>query len=245
MRSNFKEVRISLYVFGVLMSLVIIFYLVASMFTSMGYKGYRESLNTNAVHNKQITIILDPGHGGEDPGACDNGLIEKDLNLDISLRLKSLLQANGYKVILTRENDRLLYNSGEESNKKYYDIRNRAAFAESFSDSIFISIHMNKFAVQSCKGLQVFYSPNSENSLSLAEKIQKSSYILQPDNIRNIKASIGDIYLLDNLEMPSVLIECGFLSNVEEANLLQDDIYKSNLSLSIYCGIVEYLEFNL
>ncbi len=243
MRSEFKEARISIYVIGALLSLVIVFYLIASLFTSMGYKGYRDSLETNAFsQNQNITIIIDPGHGGEDPGACANGLIEKNLNLDIAITLKELLNSNGYSVVMTRESDRLLYNQNEQNNKKYFDIRNRAKFAEGFENSVFISIHMNKFSLENCKGLQTFYSPNSENSEVLAEKIQNSSYILQSYNDRKIKTSNGDIYLLDNLKMPAVLVECGFLSNKKEAELLSDDVYLLNLTTSIYCGIVEYLE---
>ncbi len=244
MRFNiYKEARISLLILSAVMSVALLFYFFASMFTSMGYKGIRTSKSINAVDCKaDITVIIDPGHGGEDPGAVDNGLVEKELNLEISYLLNDLLVANGYKTVLTRADDRLLYNNGEENKKKFYDIRNREKLAEQYENAVFISIHMNKFPAEYCKGLQTFYAKSNEESRLLAESVQKNIVQLQPENKRIIADGEDTIYLLANLKMPSVLVECGFVSNISEANMLKDSDYKKALAMSIYCGIAEYLE---
>lgn len=241
--NSFKEARVSLYIIAVLLSVSLAFYFFASMFTSMGLSALRraKSADSDAVSEYPV-IILDAGHGGEDPGACANGLEEKKLNLEIAQSLKELLSQFGYSVVLTRNEDVLLYNAGEEGHKKFSDVRNREAVAESFPNAVFVSIHFNKFPMESCKGLQTFYSDNNSNSIRLAESIQSNAYIIQPDNKRTVKCGNDSIYLMKNLEMPAVLIECGFLSNPEEAALLSKDDYKKALVLSLYCGIAEYME---
>ena len=241
MRSNvFREARIGLFVLALIVLFSLLFYFFASMFTSMGYGGFRLSKSVS-TDDKQV-IVLDAGHGGEDPGAVANGLIEKELNLHISRTINSLLQSNGYTTVLTRNDDTLLYNTGQENKKKYYDLRNREAIANEYRNSIFISLHMNKFPMQSCKGLQVFYSSNNELSYKLAQSVQESARILQIDNKREVKEGNESIYLLENLKMPSVLIECGFISNDIESEMLELEEYRTALALSIYCGIAEYLE---
>lgn len=244
MRSNvYKETRVALYILTALLVFSLVFYFFASMFTSMGYKGYKRAKEANATKNETaLTIVIDAGHGGEDPGATVNGIDEKSLNLEIATLLSDILTENGHNVVLTRTDDVLLYNPGEESRKKYYDIRNREAIAESYSNSIFVSLHMNKFPASYCKGLQTFYSENNPKSKVLADLIQKDITLLQTDNKRTIKSGNSTIYLMENLNMPAVLIECGFLSNPEEASLLQNKEYKKSLTLSIYCSISDYLE---
>ncbi len=244
MRTNvFKEARISLYILASLMALSILFYVFASMFTSVGYKGFRKAKQTVAEPSYvPITVIMDPGHGGEDPGAVDNGLTEKDLNLDVALSLNDILTACGYNTALTRTEDMLLYKQGEENRKKYYDLRNREVFAEEFENSVFVSLHMNKFPAEYCKGAQTFYSEHDIESKNLATSVQENVRLLQKNNKRVIKSGNNTIYLLDNLDMPSILIECGFLSNREEALSLSDKNYRAALAFTIYCGIAEYLE---
>lgn len=244
MRVNtFKEARISLYILAGILLITVVFYFFASMFTSMGYKGYRTA-NENAFSNMNdsTVIVVDPGHGGEDPGAIDNELIEKDLNLQVSLKLNAFLQSNGYMTVLTRSDDRLLYNVGEDNKKKYYDLRNREAIANEYNDSLFVSIHMNKFPIEYCRGLQVFYSSNNEKSINFAELMQSNIIPLQTYNDRKIKCGNDTIYLLERLKMPAILVECGFISNTEEAKQLSQDLYQSALALCLYCGIIEFLE---
>ncbi len=243
MRFNiFKEARLSLYIVALLMTVFILFYFFASMFTSMGYKRFRSIKSAEVTVDDRHIIILDAGHGGEDPGAVSGDLIEKDLNFEITMQLSALLDSCGYNAVLTRKDDNLLYNEGQENRKKYYDLRNRAEFVTKYPNAIFVSIHMNKFSAEYCKGLQAFYSDNDQRSTILAENIQNSARMLQTDNKRQIKCGNDTIFLLENITIPAVLVECGFISNSEEALLLKQNEYKTALTLSIYCGIAEFTE---
>lgn len=246
MRSNnFKEAKVSLYIVAVFIACCIIFYLFASLFISMGYEGFHNAKNANAnIDYNDAIIVIDPGHGGEDPGASDNGLIEKNLNLEIAKLLSEYLSICGFDTVLTRNDDVLLYDPLDNQSKKRQDLNNRVKIAESYDDSIFVSIHINKFPAEYCNGLQTFYSANNAKSKILAESIQNSAMLLQPNNKRVIKDGTDAIYVLENLNLPSVLIECGFISNNDEAKLLTDKEYKQALAFSIYCGIAETLENN-
>ena len=243
MRFNiYKEARVSLYIIAFIMSVFLLFYFFAAMFTSMGYKDLRNSKAADeALDNRQL-IIIDAGHGGEDPGATANGLIEKDINFELASLLDELLNSCGYETVLTRKDDKLLYAEGQENKKKYYDLRNREEIAGKYSDAIFVSIHINKFSAEYCKGLQAFYSGNNDKSAELADSIQNSARILQTDNKRQTKCGDKTIYLLEHIKIPAVLVECGFISNNEEAELLKNSNYKVALSLSLYCGISEFTE---
>ena len=188
-------------------------------------------------------IIIDAGHGGEDSGAIGvSGVYEKDLNLAIAKELGEVLSAEGFTVVYTRTDDRLLY--GEAGNiigmKKIYDLKNRCLVSEDYPNSIFVSIHMNAFGESKYSGLQVYYSTKNEESSALAEKIQagiKSS--LQPTN--NRKTKLGkDLYLMENIDGVAVLIECGFLTNPEECKKLSEKEYQKQLSFQIACAIIEY-----
>ena len=191
-------------------------------------------------------IILDPGHGGEDPGAIGNGNIyEKELNLQLALEIGRLLEEKGYIVVYTRTDDRLLLNEDENIKgiKKISDLKNRCKVAERYPDSLFISIHMNSFASSKYSGLQVYHSKDGK-SRALADSIQsKVISDLQPSNNRSIKQGDG-MYLLENINNPAVLIECGFMTNEEELKKLSEKEYQKQLSFSIVCGIIEYIERN-
>ncbi len=238
--NEFRDVRISLYLLAFLLLFALLFYFFASMFSSMGFKALKAS--TDSVDDNRITIIIDAGHGGEDPGAVANGVVEKDLNLEVALLLEGYFSSAGYKTVLTRNDDSLLYGN-ESVNKKRHDLINRVKIAEDHGDdAIFISIHMNKFSASFYKGLQTFYSENSSDSALLAESIQQSSYLLTPDNNRKIKSGMGTIYILENIQIPAVLVECGFISNPDEALLLSDPVYQRQLALSIYLGACDYIK---
>lgn len=242
---DFREPRIFLFLLSVLLVAVLLFYCVTSLVTSVGYQTFAEAENPAVLSEGKtsaFTIILDAGHGGEDPGAVANGLDEKVLNLSITTKIADFLKLSGYNVVLTRSDDRLLYNSGEENRKKYYDLYNRLKFAEGFSDAIFISIHMNKFPMESCKGLQTFYSMNDPRSAVLAEALQSASTLVMPDNHRTIKPDNRTIFLLKNLQIPSVIVECGFLSNAQEAQNLADAAYQDKLAFALAGGIGQYCE---
>jgi N-acetylmuramoyl-L-alanine amidase len=201
---------------------------------------------TSNLMNDKYTVIIDAGHGGEDCGAIGNdNTYEKDLNLQISLKLGEYLKNAGYEVIYTRTDDRLLYT--EEQNikgmKKIYDLKNRVDIANSYENSLMISIHMNSFGQENCSGLQVYHS-GSEKSKKLASMIQDVVVKdLQKTNKRTVKAG-SDLYILKNTIGTAVLIECGFISNSEECKKLSEKEYQKELCFAIVCGIIEYTRLN-
>lgn len=190
------------------------------------------------------TVIIDAGHGGEDGGAVGvTGLVEKDLNLDIAKRLCTLLEADGVRVIMTRTEDVLLYDRGADyqGRKKVLDLAARQAIGDAHPDAIFISLHANTFPEEVYHGLQVWYSPNSEQSVLLAKSIRDSVVgTLQPDNHRQSKQAGSNIFLLHKLQIPAVLVECGFLSNPAECNDLEDPAYRDRLAHALYKGLCAY-----
>ena len=194
-----------------------------------------------------VTIVIDAGHGGEDGGCEGNGLVEKNLNLDISMRLASLLRKAGVNVVMTRETDILLYdkNSDYEGKKKVQDVRRRLEIATEQENAVLVSIHMNYFAETKYSGLQVWYSKNDSKSRILANLIQTEvKTTLQPNNKRSIKEATSGIFLLNNATFPAVLVECGFLSNTDEARALGDAEYRQALAKSIFEAIMKYISQN-
>ena len=191
-----------------------------------------------------LTVILDAGHGGEDGGAVGvNGALEKELNLAIAKKIGILLEEQGVRVIYTRTEDTLLYGAAGDipGHRKEYDLKNRLAVAEKNPGALFVSIHMNSFSVPKYSGLQVYYA-ETEGSRSLANAIQeKVCQTIQKENTRKTKAAGSHIYLLEHAVGRAVLVECGFLSNPEEAARLTREDYQGELSFSIFCGIMEYI----
>lgn len=190
-----------------------------------------------------FTVILDPGHGGEDGGA--QGLYhtcEKELNLRLALKTAALLRENGYKVTLTREEDVML-GDGKKGAKKLSDLRARVDIANNCPNALLISIHMNKFPQSSCRGVQIFYSGNDPKSVVYArclEKLLKENW--SDTRTRELKKATSAIYLLDRVRIPAVLIECGFLSNEEDASALLTDAYQERFAELILCALNDYAE---
>lgn len=211
------------------------------------------SLSSNTFSKAQLasstpisnhTIIVDAGHGSPDGGATGlDGSIESDLNLSIVLKLQNLLESSNCTVILTRSDENGIYETDSNTirEKKISDMKNRVNIANNSNAEIFVSIHMNKLEQTQYSGWQTFYKNQDEKSRQIAERIQLSlnNFIKKP-NSREIK-SISGIYLTKNVEIPLVLVECGFLSNTEENNLLQTDSYQNELAWSIYIGLMDYL----
>lgn len=187
-------------------------------------------------------VIVDAGHGGEDGGTTGvNGVLEKDINLDIALLLGNILESSGARVIYTRTDDRMLYGNAAKGQHKMYDLKNRLEIARQYPDAIFVSIHMNAFTDARYHGMQVFYSPNHTQSQELAEKICAWNHTyFQPDNTRKTKRATSDIYLLHKSENVSVLVECGFLSNAEEARSLADPVYQQKVAAVLCSAIMDY-----
>ncbi len=193
----------------------------------------------------QKTVIVDAGHGGDDGGAIGiDGTVEKDINLDIALKLEKILKFYGFNVIMTRTQDVMTCDDGLDSlrKRKISDIHNRFELMRKNPDAIFISVHQNKFEDSSQHGTQVFYSGNDERSKELAEAIQTSvTLTLQRKNDRVVKKSGSGIYLLYHAKIPAVLIECGFISNSDEVKKLKDESYRMKLAILIADGLLKYL----
>lgn len=207
------------------------------------FETVADEATTADVSENEFIVIIDPGHGGEDSGAVANSVLEKDINLDISLRVRDMLRASGITVKMTRDSDLSIYDTsaGTIREKKVSDLKNRVEIANSSKNNILVSIHQNKFEDSKYSGAQMFYSTNNEKSKILAESIRQSvTGLIQQDNKRELKKAGSDIYLLNKSTVPSVVVECGFLSNSEEAKKLSDEEYKNKMAFAIYCGILEY-----
>lgn len=202
--------------------------------------------NTGYEKEKKQLIIVDPGHGGEDGGtASSQGVNEKDVNLEISLKLKYLLDLCGFETLMVRTEDRLIYSGSPVTmrEKKASDLSNRLQISKENPDGIFLSIHQNYFTESKYWGAQVFYSPNNPDSQVLADLIQNAVITnIQQENTRKIKRSGKEIYILYHAEAPAVMVECGFMSNYSEALLLKDRGYQLKMSLSVIDGINNYLD---
>ncbi len=192
------------------------------------------------------TVIIDAGHGGPDGGtSAADGTVEKDLNLQIALKLNELLKAMGVKTVLIRDTDISIHDDAAKTirQKKISDLKNRLKIINETKDSVFISIHQNHFGESKYRGAQIFYSKNNLNSQILADSIRLPviSY-LQTDNTREIKPSGTDIYLLHKANSPAVMVECGFLSNQAETENLKNENYQQRLAFTIAIGIIDYFK---
>lgn len=196
------------------------------------------------INNERI-IIIDPGHGGEDSGAVSaDGVFEKDLAMAVAFEVGKILTEKGYAVVYTRTTDRLLYEPEENIKgiRKISDLKNRCKVAEAYPEAIFVSIHMNSFGDSKYSGLQVYYSEKNDISYQIANSVQQRVRTdIQSENKRTVKAG-RNIYILENISNPAILIECGFLSNAAECKKLSEKEYQNRLSFSIVCGIIDVLE---
>lgn len=194
------------------------------------------------VGEEKTCIVIDAGHGGTDPGKIGiNGKKEKDINLQIAKELKKKLEKEGIEVIMTRESDEGLYNSSSR-NKKVDDMKKRCKIIDEAKPVFTISIHQNSYPEEYVKGAQVFYYGQSQEGKELAEILQESMVQqLDKENHRTAKAN-ESYYLLKKTESPTVIVECGFLSNSEEAKLLADKDYQKKVAESIHTGIKKYLK---
>lgn len=190
---------------------------------------------------EKTVIVIDAGHGGVDPGKVGvSGVLEKDINLAIARKLRERLEADGIQVVMTRENDDGLY-SANAQNKKREDMEARVRVISEAKADFVVSIHQNSFPTEECKGAQVFYYKDSEESRKLAEVLQKKfPEVLQDGNKRQAKAN-GDYYLLRKTACPIVIAECGFLSNSSEEALLATETYQAKVAEALYQGMKQYV----
>lgn len=189
------------------------------------------------------TIVIDAGHGKPDEGAeSSTGTTEAAINLKIALKLQNLLEQSGTTVILTRSDENAIYNIDSKTlkQKKISDIHNRVKIGNESSADIFVSIHLNKIPESQYDGWQTFYKEGSSEGQKLAVAIQNNlNNSIQKKNNR-IAKTIDNIYIINHVEIPITIVECGFLSNPEEEKQLLEDKYQDKLAWGIYNGIIEY-----
>lgn len=191
---------------------------------------------------KEITIAIDAGHGGDDPGKVGiNKVLEKEINLAISKKLESCLKKQKIKVEMTRQSDEGLYDASS-TNKKQEDMRRRCEKIDQADPLFTVSIHQNSYTSESVHGPQVFYYTHSTEGQEIAKSIQDAlNEGLQVDRPREIKAN-DTYYLLKKTKKPTVIVECGFLSNESEAALLATEEYQEKVAQAICQGILAYLQ---
>lgn len=202
--------------------------------------------NTKVVTDTENTVVIDAGHGGIDPGKVGiNDALEKDINLQIALKLARNLEANGVNVVMTRTTDKGLYNEND-SNKKVQDMKKRLSIIEEANPILAISVHQNSYPDESVCGPQVFYYKDSLEGEGAAKIMQKQLIAsLKPEKKREVKSN-NTYYLLKKTSVPLLIVECGFMSNPSEADMLTTDKYQEQVAWAVYMGIMQYINsYNL
>ncbi|MCR2049911.1 N-acetylmuramoyl-L-alanine amidase [Acetatifactor muris] len=215
--------------------------LVVSMLI-VGREAARYAAGENVkIKEDKICVVIDAGHGGDDPGKVGiNGIYEKDVNLQIAELLKYFLEANDITVVMTRESDEGLYDA-DAPNKKVQDMKRRIDLIDRAAPVLTVSIHQNSFPEEYVHGAQVFFYTGSTQGQLLAEYIQNQLVEkADPENRRQVKAN-DSYYLLKKTGSPIVIVECGFLSNSAEAEKLRTPEYQERIAWAIHMGILQYL----
>lgn len=219
--------------------LVILLVLIACL----GFLGktLEEQVASDKVAPKKKTVIIDAGHGGGDPGKIGVGdILEKDINLQIAKKVKELLEKEKVEVIMTREEDRML--TGEDENTtKAADMKARVNLINETGPQLAVSIHQNSYSDSAIRGAQVFYYANSPDGEKAAKIMQTALLACDGENKRQAKAN-DTYYLLKRTETPTIIVECGFLTNSEEAQKLESEEYQQSVAKAVCSGILEYLQ---
>ena len=210
---------------------------------NQNFADTEKTAQTVALPATNKVIIVDAGHGSPDEGAEGNsGTTEAKINLQIALKLQNLLEQSGSTVILTRSDENSIYDAGNNTihDKKVSDMKNRVKIGNESTADIFVSIHLNQIDETQYYGWQTFYNKINENSKELASCVQNGlNEAIQKENKR-VPAQLNTVYLMKYVEIPITIVECGFLSNPEEEQLLQTDEYQDKLAWGIYNGINVY-----
>lgn len=207
---------------------------------------YKARVKSKVVVSTPITgkiIAIDAGHGKPDEGAIGYmNTTEQKINLQISKKLQNVIEQSGANAIITRSTEDGIFDEKSKTirQKKVSDIKNRVKIINDNSSDIMLSIHLNKFPDERYKGWQVFYQKGNVKSEKLANKIQESLNLNINKVSNRTPKPIKQIYIMDNIEMPGVVIECGFISNKDESQILKDEEYQNKLSWGIYLGVQEY-----
>lgn len=219
----------------------VILFLLAGMFA--GQQSMGVSTDAFSVPFSRLSVLIDAGHGGRDGGAVGikTGKAESGLNLIITLKLKTLLESSGFTVYLTRENENDLCGASYSKNE---DMAARRLIIQNLQPDYVVSIHQNSYPSPSPHGAQVFYYPGSETGEAMAKSVQlRLADLADPANKRTVKEA--DFFMLRQSSNPSILVECGFLSNPEEEEKLWQEDYQNTLTYAIYAGLVSYVYENL
>lgn len=221
--------KILLIIFAVIFTITICFGLRRTV-TNSEVSSYKASLSRN-------TVVIDAGHGGKDAGTIGiDGTMEKGINLSIALVLYDYLMVSGINTVLIRDGDFEIYKAGEDRSRS--DLYNRLDFVNSVDNSVLISIHQNHFENESEWGTQIWYSANAPESKIIADSILSVvKELLQPENKRENKESDNSYYILYKASVPSVMVECGFMSNREENEKLQNAEYQKDFAYAVLAGI--------
>lgn len=192
--------------------------------------------------NRDFVLVIDPGHGGFDGGAvADDGTVEAQINLAVSLQIEELAKLVGVETVMTRREDAAMDDPSAATvrQRKVSDLKNRVDLANSISGGILLSIHQNSLPqVQSVHGAQVFYNRGGE---ALALALQETLNSVINDRPKETKEAGSNIYLINNAQIPAVLVECGFLSNQQETALLNTQPYQTRLALTIFSTVRRYV----
>lgn len=227
--------------------LAVLIFLTVGLIVGVGV-GYIPYLQANKVTSlDKLSIIVDAGHGSPDGGAVGiNGTVEKDINLAIALKLQEVLEGKGVRVIMTRNDDTSLYdkNSSTIREKKRSDMAKRLEIMKTSDADLFISIHMNSFPASGANGLHLFYSKQHESIKPLAENMQKRMSDVTNAAMHIVKTADSSLFLLKNPPLPSILVECGFISNAEEERKLKTDEYQAKLAWAIADSIEHFYTDN-
>lgn len=223
----------------------VFYFVILSSFLFVTVAGSRAvtAFAENQPVKRQCSIVIDAGHGGIDGGATScTGVLESNINLEISMRLKDLLHLLGYHTVMIRTTDTSVYTSGNTiAAQKISDLKERVRIVNETENAILLSIHQNTFSESKYSGAQVFYAGNSQ-SKDLASQIQNSLIAtLNPDSHRKAKASSG-VYLMDHINCTGILVECGFLSNPEEEAKLRNAVYQQKLCCVIAGNVAQFVQ---
>jgi N-acetylmuramoyl-L-alanine amidase len=231
-----------------LIAIILVISLAMVSFIAINLSLSQETMNINENSNGNKIILIDAGHGGMDGGTSSKmGTVEKNINLSIALELKDSLKKSGYTVVMTREQDVANYSKSGTIRSNYNeDLRNRCDLKNSSNCDMFISIHLNYFTQSKYYGAQVWYS-NNKDSGTFAAQLQKNLRMdLDPSNKRVQKPAKNAYKILrENDNMPSVIVECGFLSNYEEEQKLKTPQYQEKIADSITKSVDEFFSNNI
>lgn len=221
-----------------LATILTIIFLVSLLVRAVYTKSTAVTFSGLALTGK--TFIIDPGHGGYDPGVWRNDIEEKAVTLEIALVLRDVLQSAGARVVMTRESDRDLLVLPTAGPKKKQDMKNRLIIITNTKPDYVISIHANAISSSRWRGAQVFFQSENEESKTLARTVQQEMTRILANTDRQTKP--GNYFILNETDAPAILVETGFISNPQEARLLADPAYQCSVAWAIYLGIIKHVE---